>query len=271
MNTLVKILRSSAGTFQQDARAWGLTQKQALVIASVPVLIILITIAAIPMFHFFVFLTEENSLWEWLQFVFLNITWILFTWLGVRLLRRGELPGLLSLLAGLAVFFIAGEEIAWGQQIFGWQTPELFSEMNAQNETTLHNFSSAHELFILAVMLVGMYGTLVPFATPFLRKRLYRQGNRQRLLLASLLIPPLCLVPSFIMPFAYRLVRLLLPIEEWFEHLIYPITKMSEATELCLYFGLMIWAWLNFRRLGQKQEAVLPSGKSWKLSESDQK
>ena len=31
------------------------------------------------------------------------------------------------------------EELAWGQVIFGWRTPELMQELNAQNETTLHN------------------------------------------------------------------------------------------------------------------------------------
>lgn len=36
-------------------------------------------------------------------------------------------------------FFAAGEEISWGQRIFGWETGEYFMERNAQNETNLHN------------------------------------------------------------------------------------------------------------------------------------
>ena len=31
------------------------------------------------------------------------------------------------------------EELAWGQVIFSWRTPPLLNEINAQNETTLHN------------------------------------------------------------------------------------------------------------------------------------
>lgn len=53
---------------------------------------------------------------------------------------------LVVLLASLT-FFVAMEEISWGQQIFGWSTPEGWENMNLQKETTLHNlalFQSVH-------------------------------------------------------------------------------------------------------------------------------
>lgn len=42
---------------------------------------------------------------------------------------------------GLGIlFFVAfGEEISWGQRIFGWDTPDMLLEINAQGETNLHN------------------------------------------------------------------------------------------------------------------------------------
>ena len=45
------------------------------------------------------------------------------------------------LLLGLAFFFAGGEEISWGQRIFGWETPEKLAEINAQGETTIHNLT----------------------------------------------------------------------------------------------------------------------------------
>lgn len=39
----------------------------------------------------------------------------------------------------IAVFFIAMEEISWGQRIFGWGTPSALSQINCQNETNVHN------------------------------------------------------------------------------------------------------------------------------------
>ena len=41
-------------------------------------------------------------------------------------------------------FFIAGEEISWGQRIFEWSTPSWIEAHNVQNETTIHNL----EIFI---------------------------------------------------------------------------------------------------------------------------
>ncbi len=40
---------------------------------------------------------------------------------------------------GLAGLFGAGEEISWGQRVFGWETPEVLLDYNRQAETGLHN------------------------------------------------------------------------------------------------------------------------------------
>jgi hypothetical protein len=39
----------------------------------------------------------------------------------------------------VGLLFLAGEEIAWGQWIFKWETPERWMAINIQEETTLHN------------------------------------------------------------------------------------------------------------------------------------
>jgi len=46
----------------------------------------------------------------------------------------------------LALFFLvcAGEELSWGQRLFGWQTPEILLEKNMQQETNLHNLEYFH-------------------------------------------------------------------------------------------------------------------------------
>ncbi len=68
--------------------------------------------------------------------------------IGVRLwwrLRHGRQHHLLRPWVGLlalACFYLAGEELSWGQQLFHWQTPEAIIEVNDQQETNLHNMSS---------------------------------------------------------------------------------------------------------------------------------
>lgn len=43
------------------------------------------------------------------------------------------------LLLGILFFLAFGEEISWGQRIFGWSTPDSFGDINAQKETNIHN------------------------------------------------------------------------------------------------------------------------------------
>ena len=42
----------------------------------------------------------------------------------------------------LACIYFAGEEASWGQWYFQWESPELFKQINDQEETNLHNMSS---------------------------------------------------------------------------------------------------------------------------------
>ncbi len=42
----------------------------------------------------------------------------------------------------LVCCYFAGEEINWGQWLFGWQTPEAFLRFNDQQEMNLHNMSN---------------------------------------------------------------------------------------------------------------------------------
>ena len=45
-------------------------------------------------------------------------------------------------LVTLACVYLTGEELSWGQHLFGWSTPESLMAVNDQGETNLHNISS---------------------------------------------------------------------------------------------------------------------------------
>jgi hypothetical protein len=46
---------------------------------------------------------------------------------------------------GLLLVFAAGEEVSWGQRLFGIETPEAIRAINAQDEITLHNLTIFHD------------------------------------------------------------------------------------------------------------------------------
>lgn len=60
--------------------------------------------------------------------------------------RRRHLPdariGWWVLAWTLACVYFAGEKMSWGQHLIGWQSPELFQDINRQKETNIHNISS---------------------------------------------------------------------------------------------------------------------------------
>ena len=85
----------------------------------------------------------ENGLVEHLQTLFLLISIFLL----IKFLKIDN-KNFHVYLRTIIFFYLIGviyyffEEISWGQHIFGWGTPEFFSEINHQNETNLHNTSS---------------------------------------------------------------------------------------------------------------------------------
>lgn len=249
----VELVRSGVEVFAREAEAWGLTPGSALTIALAPVMAALAFIAAVPFPRWFLWLIDEDSLLETLQFVLILAAAVLLARLSATLFRGGRGGmGTLYLLATLGAVFVAGEEISWGQRIFGWSTPEALETLNAQQEISVHNIHGLHGPFIYAVMLSGMYGTVLPILA------LTLPPERRRSPAAYLLLPPLCLVPEFFMPFGYRLCRLVLRPELYVApgYRVFVITEFNELTEVCLYFGLLVFAWLNLRRLRPEATAA---------------
>ncbi len=115
-------------------------------------------------------LMREDSVVEDITFASL----LLASGLGVGLARRarhnGEtilVSGFLALLS-LALFFVAMEEVSWGQWIFFFKTPESFEHLNRQGETNLHNLpglfgrSEYLRLIFGAGGLVGLWAARIP-------------------------------------------------------------------------------------------------------------
>ena len=70
----------------------------------------------------------------------LLVSALVLAWQAVRQFRLGQtLAGGCLTLYALIFVFGTGEEISWGQRIFGLETPDYLMERNYQEEITLHN------------------------------------------------------------------------------------------------------------------------------------
>ena len=84
-------------------------------------------------------LTREDYWVEYLTAVWFLLAGCLFfgtAWREPSLFRRG-----VYIIGGMAMVFAAGEEISWGQRIFGFATPDFLLTLNQQGEFNAHNIS----------------------------------------------------------------------------------------------------------------------------------
>jgi hypothetical protein len=73
----------------------------------------------------------------WLPVIFLN--WRMFL-ISLRQKRWPVVAGWF-LIIGLGTIVLFGEEISWGQAVFGWQPGDEMMKINAQHETNFHNLN----------------------------------------------------------------------------------------------------------------------------------
>lgn len=100
---------------------------------------------------------SESGLLEWMTVGFLAVAigFAAVSLTPARLAGRYVLTWFVLLLLG-AVYF-AGEELSWGQHIFGWGTPEGWAAINDQQETNLHNLGFVFDQLPRAVMTIAIF------------------------------------------------------------------------------------------------------------------
>ncbi len=173
------------------------------------IVLILVFLIVISGFLFFItdasryeIFVQEDGIAEWLTVAGLLMGSIVCFYRLARLRHKKSKWFLfVTFCMGLFLFFAAGEEISWGQRIFGIKTPEYFKQHNAQQETNLHNLVvdgvKINKLIFSAILSIGLAIFLV--VVPFIYRR---NKSVQKFLDSSAIpIPQLYQVIAFILVF----------------------------------------------------------------------
>jgi len=108
-------------------------------------------------------LTREDGPVEWATVLALvAFSALLFHWMRKL---RSRISGRLRIAGyGLAVLALlaAGEEISWGQRLFGFETGETMKKLNHQQEMNLHNLLPGELFNGLIIFAVGLYMIALP-------------------------------------------------------------------------------------------------------------
>lgn len=222
-----------------SAEEWGISPRVAWMITLLPIIVaatVLMSYVSRPVYRF---VTKEDGPIEWAQFLCYAAVCVFSVGIAYKRFKAGH-PWQALMFAGFAFanFFIAGEEIAWGQRIFDIKTPDDLKAINAQGEITVHNIGRIQDIFNLIMFLAAGYGAVAYFANKQMQVERYWDQARH------LLVPALFLVPSFLVAFAYKFIRYTVVRSPGFT-----VTRYAELAELCLAFGFLVFAGLNYRRL----------------------
>ena len=119
----------------------ALQRMDALILGTIfAVLIITVGVYLYDKEYFALVYAVEDGIVEYATAVFLLVcSFVLAAHAGSLFKSRRGLAAVCTVFYALLFFFAAGEEISWGQRIFGWESGEFFVERNYQAETNIHN------------------------------------------------------------------------------------------------------------------------------------
>ena len=195
-------------------------------------------------------LLEEDHPVETLTFVFLFAGGVVGLALARTLRRRGEKFWVWGfyLVFSVGLFLVAMDEIAWGQRVLGFRTPEAIRAVNRQGETTFHNIGDLQgrsEWLRLAFGLGGIVGVLLSFRPVFARVG-----------------APFLLLPWFLLISVHAAIDAwndYFPIQPRFD---FTMQRTSEVVELLIGMAGFLYVFLNRRSLEAGRSPWSPEKKA---------
>ncbi len=146
-------------------------------------------------------------------------------------------------LAAVCCFYVAGEEISWGQHFLLWSTPDYWVHINDQQETNLHNTSSWLDQKPRILLEVGVVtgGLIVPLLLRLRKNLLPAQFN--------IIYPPAILAVTAALAL---IVKILEDIDDTLPQVLF-MERASEITELYLFYFVLLYLIVLRRRILQHQ------------------
>ena len=143
---------------QNNIKAFRMTNRQWLIFLYPLLFLISVLTVFILSEDDFITITKEDGLLEYFQVLSYFAAGIIFFKISRRLKSKSLLMCALYVVIALVLFFVAIEEISWGQRILGIKTPGGIKEINIQNELTFHNLESIQRMLHAGYMIIGLGG-----------------------------------------------------------------------------------------------------------------
>jgi hypothetical protein len=202
--------------------------------------------------HYLAVIREDGPV-EWLQAVFFLGASVFAFICANRFARKGRsVHSALFILFSVGLFFVAMEEISWGQRILRFDIPDSIKKHNVQGEFTIHNLDVIqYHILIPMYIAVGFYGSFA-----WLALRRLGPGRRESL---GWFVPDWFLAPCFLPVFAvYSYLRIGV-YAYWHGIAAFPIGgsvvwRDQEPAEFLMALGFLLFTLIVRRR--QRREGM---------------
>jgi len=126
---------------------------------------------------------KENGFIENIQSILLLAS-ILILFFTIKYIKKKLFIYVFIILKIIALTYYLGEEISWGQHFLEWNSPEIFLEINNQQETNLHNISNLFDQ--LPRSLVIIWCGFIPIFFYLIKNKLKFNKNIKLLILPNI-------------------------------------------------------------------------------------
>ncbi len=152
------------------------------------------------------------------------------------------------MLLGVTFFFAFGEEISWGQRIFGWGTPEPLCETNWQGETNIHNLNFFMKSGLSFERLFNFFWITYCLLIPIFNK--YSVSMKNIFTRINLPIVPLWI--GFLLVINYIIIHVIQYFHFYNENRIFYGALEIKETNFALIFLALAINWVLENRIGTK-------------------
>ncbi|KUK79653.1 MAG: hypothetical protein XD95_0227 [Microgenomates bacterium 39_7] len=194
-------------------------------------------------FDFFLKFIEEDNFIEYAQFFVLLSGSLWIGYYSLKAKRKSKKSTfIICLLMALSLFFVAGDEISWGQRIAGLETPETIAQHNRQNEITIHNLEIVSWMPGWVYLIISWLGILSRPIVIIISKintkilELYKFAADSRL------------AGYFVFPAIFHLINFTQGFGIW--------PEWAEPMEMFIYSGIVVW-------MGQIAHQLVKEEKLW--------
>ncbi len=233
------------------------TNKRAILLAAIflsfLLTIFLIRITAVSIDTYKGYFFGEGGVVEWSQVLVLlcsiSISKIIIN--DLKLQQSYHYNYFIYLSITCLLVFITLEELAWGQVIFSWRTPEFLMGLNAQSETTFHNFIYFQNILDLSFLFISFFIFIFILIAPSISSLMQRRRKSKDRFYFDIFMPPRYSWPLF----AVTLVISFFVANPLIPNLI--INRDQEWAELFLYIGILISLLRTYVLLGSSNDNKL--------------